>query len=98
MKIQDRDVDQHREQSPPAVLEFRLVENGAPVRWTHVAKDGFTLPAWQRESSPAVQRVSIGETYDMQVKFPAPAELALEVRRGNETLVARQVMRVVAPR
>jgi hypothetical protein len=61
-----------------------------------VAKDGFTLPAWQRASSPARQRVSIGETYDMQVMFPKPTELALEVRRANEMLLVRQVIRVVA--
>jgi hypothetical protein len=77
-------------------LEFRLVRDDAPVEWTHVAKDGFSLPAWQRESSRASQRVSIGETYDMQVQFPKPAELALEVRGGDGTLIARQAIRVVA--
>lgn len=77
-------------------VEFHLVRDGAPIRWTRVAKDGFTLPAWQRASSPARQRVSIGETYDMQVMFPKPTELALEVRRANEMLLVRQVIRVVA--
>jgi manganese oxidase len=77
-------------------LEFRLVRDGAPAEWTHVAKDGFSLPAWQRESSRSLQRVSIGETYDMQVEFPKPAELTLEVRRPDEKLIARQAIRVVA--
>jgi FtsP/CotA-like multicopper oxidase with cupredoxin domain len=79
------------------LVEFRLMKGGAPVRWTHVAKDGFTLPAWQRVASPARQRVSIGETYDMQMMLRKPTELELEVRRSNETLVARQAIHVVAP-
>ena len=77
-------------------LEFGLVRDGAPVQWTHVAKDGFALPAWQRETGRALQRVSIGETYDMQVEFSKPAELTLEVRRSDERLMARQAIRVVA--
>ena len=79
------------------MAEFRLVQDGTPLRWPHLAKDGFALPAWQRVRSAAHQRVSIGETYDVQVMFPAPADLALEVRLANETLVARQVIHVVAP-
>ncbi len=79
------------------LVEFRLMHDGMPIRWTHVAKDGFTRPAWQRVASPARQLVSIGETYDMQVMMRKPGDLELEVRRANETLVARQVIHVVAP-
>jgi hypothetical protein len=32
----------------------------------------------------------------MQVEFPKPADLTLEVRRPNEKLIVRQAIRVVA--
>ncbi len=78
-------------------LEVWLVEEGAPIRWTPIAKDGFALPSWQRTETKATQRVSIGETYDFTVQVPREAQLALEVRRSSGMLVTRQEVQVVEP-
>jgi hypothetical protein len=76
-------------------LEYWLVRDGAPVRWTPLAKDGFDLPAFRRVREKAQQAVSIGETHDMRVNLPA-GEYALELRRGNGSLHARVPLRVLA--
>ncbi|HEV8356481.1 MAG TPA: multicopper oxidase domain-containing protein [Gemmatimonadales bacterium] len=78
-------------------LQFSLVKNGVPIRWTALARDGADLPAWQRSLSVARQPVGIGETHDMEVRFAAPGEYALEARSGAGELFARQAIRVVAP-
>jgi FtsP/CotA-like multicopper oxidase with cupredoxin domain len=78
-------------------LEIWLVEDGAPIRWMPLAKDGFDLPRWQRKRTRATQRVSIGETYDFAVRVPREAQLALELRRGGGRLVARQEVVVRDP-
>jgi len=49
------------------------------VRWRRVAKDGADLPQAARTVVPAVQVVSIGETYDFEVEPAAPGALRLEV-------------------
>lgn len=76
-------------------LEFWLVRDGAPVRWTPLAKDGFDLPDFQRAPARAQRTVSIGETYDMNVNLPA-GEYALELRRGNGVLVTKVPIQVLA--
>lgn len=76
-------------------LEFWLVRGGAPIRWTPLARDGFDLPAWQRESAAARLHVGIGETKDVEVRF-RPGVLTLEVRGGGGNLFASQPIRVVA--
>lgn len=78
-------------------LQVWLVRDGAPIRWTPLAKDGFDLPPWQRKPTGAMQRVSIGETFDFAVRVPSEAVLALELRRGNGTLVTRQRIVVEHP-
>jgi manganese oxidase len=67
---------------------------GRFVGWTPLAKDGFDKPAWQRQTSPSRQRVSIGETYDFGITFPAPGDYAVEGRAGNGTMYAKQVIHV----
>jgi manganese oxidase len=76
-------------------LEYWLVRDGAPVRWTPIAKDGFDLADYRRVRRTAQQTVSIGETYDMQVNLPA-GEYALELRRGNGTVVTKVPIRVLS--
>jgi FtsP/CotA-like multicopper oxidase with cupredoxin domain len=73
-------------------LEFSLVRAGVPVRWTPLAKDGHTLPAWQAEPRRATQPVSIGETFDFRVLVTDTASAALELRtRAGKLLVAQPV-------
>lgn len=75
-------------------LEYWLVRGGVPARWTPVARDGADLPPWQRDPKWAKQPVGIGETHDMMVTFTQPGDYALELRRGNGSLVTRQPIRV----
>ena len=78
------------------VAEFWLSnEKGFFPLWTPIAKDGYDLPAWQREEKRARQRVSIGETYDFNVSMDLPGEYAMELRGTTGTLKARQVIHVV---
>jgi FtsP/CotA-like multicopper oxidase with cupredoxin domain len=76
-------------------LQFWLVRDGAPVRWTPLAKDGFDLPVTRQHLVTARQTVSIGETYDYRVQLPA-GEYALELRQGDGTVVTRVPVRVLA--
>lgn len=78
-------------------LQAALVRNGGPIQWRPVAKDGHDLPAWQRQAVVARQQVSIGETFDYEVSFNRPGDVALEIRRANGTLVVVQPITVVAP-
>lgn len=81
-------------------LMFRLVaaDTTDPVRWIPVAKDGYDLPQARQMPVDAQQPLSIGETCDMLVQFATPGEYALEVLRGDGTLVTRQRFRVGARR
>ncbi|MDZ4674897.1 MAG: multicopper oxidase domain-containing protein [Gemmatimonadota bacterium] len=76
-------------------LQYWLVRDGAPARWTPLAKDGFDLPEYRRQLAPAKQVVSIGETYDYQVNL-LPGDYALELRQGNGNLVTRVPIQVLA--
>lgn len=49
------------------------------VRWRPVAKDGADLPLRARTMVPAVQVVSIGETFDFEIDPALPGQLGLEV-------------------
>ena len=69
--------------------------SGASLVWTAVAKDGYDLPEWQQVKMLARQRVSIGETYDFRVTFPAPGDFAMEGRSGSGRVYARQAITVV---
>jgi FtsP/CotA-like multicopper oxidase with cupredoxin domain len=78
------------------MLQFWLVKDGAPIQWTALARDGADLPAWRRRTGVAREPVGIGETHDMEARFAAPGEFALELRGGSGNLVSRQPIRVVA--
>jgi len=76
-------------------LEFWLVRAGAPVLWTPLARDGFDLPAWQRDPARARLPVGIGETKDVEVRFQRPGNHTLEMRGGGGGLMTSQAIRVV---
>lgn len=69
--------------------------NGAAPLWTPLAKDGYSLPPWQREPRRSRQRVSIGETYDFRLTFPRPGEYTMEGRVGTGQIFSRQPIHVV---
>jgi FtsP/CotA-like multicopper oxidase with cupredoxin domain len=70
-------------------LTFVLTDGFAPVQWTSVAKDGADLPQSQRRVRAARQLVSVGETYDFEVRPRGDRTLWLELRRGNGEWVAQ---------
>jgi hypothetical protein len=49
-------------------LRVRLSNQGAPVKWKLVAKDGADLPAAQLKSSDAEMGITVGETYDLEYR------------------------------
>jgi hypothetical protein len=76
------------------LLQYWLTRAGTPVRWTPVARDGADLPPWQQNQAWARQAVGIGETHDMMVTLNVPGEYALELRRGNGSIITRQPIQV----
>jgi FtsP/CotA-like multicopper oxidase with cupredoxin domain len=62
--------------SPAEEIEYSVRKGAAPVRWVARAKDGADLPPARRVGQPAVQSVSVGETYDFEL-VPAPGDLVL---------------------
>ena len=69
------------------------------VRWIPVAKDGADLPSAARVSQPALQTISMGETYDFEfVPERRGQVLRLEVRtaggRAGGILLARVPVKV----
>jgi hypothetical protein len=74
----------------PNVEYFLVGEDGPAQRWTPLAQDGFDLPAWRRELTPARQQVTIGTTYDFEVKPSRAGNLTLELRAGNGNLLVSQ--------
>jgi len=74
-------------------LVFSIVRKGAPVRWTPLAKDAWTLPRWQTAARPAEQAVGIGETYDFEVTAADTGSAALELRTRGGRLVVSQALR-----
>ena len=53
-------------------------EGGKPVSWRAVAKDGWTLPDSQATFRPAVQPITVGETYDFEFQPDHAGELTLQ--------------------
>jgi FtsP/CotA-like multicopper oxidase with cupredoxin domain len=68
-----------------------LVENGVPVRWRALAKDGANLPAAQALEHEARQTLGVGEIYDFEFQPVAKGDLRLEVQRPNRTLTVMEV-------
>jgi FtsP/CotA-like multicopper oxidase with cupredoxin domain len=73
-------------------LTFVLTDGFRPLTWTALAKDGAKLAPAQRTSGEARQLVSVGETYDFEIR-PTPGQrLWLELRRGNGEWVAQTLL------
>jgi FtsP/CotA-like multicopper oxidase with cupredoxin domain len=64
-------------------LTALLVRQFDVIEWTPVAKDGATLPPEQTQPRTARQLVSVGETYDFEIRPTRPGTLWLEIRRGT---------------
>jgi len=65
--------------SNSADLRVRLANNGVPLQWKVVAKDGADLPPAQLKLSPAEMGITVGETYDVEYESGTAGLAELEV-------------------
>ena len=80
--------------SPNDAATVTLRDAGGPVQWKAVAKDGADLPPAQSTARPAVQQISVGETFDFEYRPDAPGELRLEVRKIEADVLTTQLVLV----
>jgi hypothetical protein len=59
-------------------VNFSLLDHGAPVFWTPIAKDGADLSPYFQKSSEAKLRFGAGETYDFEFVPGKPGVLQLQ--------------------
>jgi len=64
-------------------LSAFLVDRLEQTTWKPLAKDGATLPAGQTAPRPARQLVTVGETYDFEIRPSRSQVLWLEVRSAT---------------
>jgi FtsP/CotA-like multicopper oxidase with cupredoxin domain len=74
---------------------FSLLHDGAPIRWTPLAKDGATLPRWQADERDATQPLSIGETFDFTVQSKDTLSTVLDLRHRDGTPMLHQMIHFV---
>ena len=75
-------------------LRFELMRDSTVATWRHLAKDGADLPAARRVIRPALQRLSIGETMDVEFFPTAAGDYRLELRTAAGTLLGTLPLRV----
>jgi FtsP/CotA-like multicopper oxidase with cupredoxin domain len=78
-----------------ALTQFALEQDGAPVSWREVAKDGAALPRNLIRKQPATFTSAPGEIHDMEI---APAEPGIMILKyfgapGDSTTMQRAVIR-----
>lgn len=72
---------------------FALRQDTTPVTWKPLAKDGYYLPSGNRNESPAIRRLNVGETFDAEFAATAPGEYKVTVRRpGKPDFWVRRVI------
>lgn len=77
------------------LLTVSLLSGAEPVQWRALAKDGAELPEAQAIVRAARQTVSVGETYDFELKPAIAGELSFEIFRPGRTLVKEE--RITVP-
>ncbi len=78
-----------------ARARVRLLQDGDPVMWRLVAKDGFDTPPAQRLLTRSVQMVSVGETFDFEYTPTEAGDMRIEIRSPGGLLFAHQVVTVI---
>jgi FtsP/CotA-like multicopper oxidase with cupredoxin domain len=71
-----------------------LSQNGVPVAWKSIAKDGADLPPEQALTAPASFLIAPGETYDFQVRPEAKGDMELKLFLSLFKETVTQVIRV----
>lgn len=69
----------------------RLLENGEPVMWRAIAKDGADLPPSQAVAMPARFRILAGEIYDYEFTPAKPGDLVLQFSSNPRVFTAVDV-------
>jgi FtsP/CotA-like multicopper oxidase with cupredoxin domain len=64
------------------------------VRWKAISKDGAVLPPIQSTVRPALQRISVGETYDFEYTPARSEDLRLEVRKMDSDVLTTMLVHV----
>ena len=64
-----------------ADLRVRLRNEGVPVQWKVIAKDGADLPPAQFRPTAADLGITVGETYDVEYQSDTPGIRDLEIRQ-----------------
>lgn len=76
--------------------DLTLEQNGTPVLWRMVAKDGAALTPHQIRERPAMLTTNPGETYDFEIAPAKPGAMILTylAQHGDSTSAERAVIRV----
>jgi FtsP/CotA-like multicopper oxidase with cupredoxin domain len=77
-----------------ARVDTSVVMDGHPVQWRAIAKDGADLPPQQAMMRDAVQRISVGETYDFEFSPKTPGDYELRFCSALGSVVT-QMMAIV---
>ena len=80
--------------APPAGAGISLLRDSTVMRWRPVAKDGAALPAALSTERRAVQRVTVGETYDFDVTLDQPGDYRIEVLSGVVQIAPPTVLQI----
>ncbi|MDQ2766050.1 MAG: multicopper oxidase domain-containing protein [Gemmatimonadota bacterium] len=77
------------------LTDFALEQNGAPVQWRALAKDGADLPPHQRRVQPAMLTSAPGEINDFEITPAKPGIMILRFlgQPGDTTTTQRAVIR-----
>jgi FtsP/CotA-like multicopper oxidase with cupredoxin domain len=59
-------------------MRASLRQNGIPVQWRLLAKDGCDVPPAAATLRPADTTITVGETYDFEYQADTPQDLSLE--------------------
>jgi FtsP/CotA-like multicopper oxidase with cupredoxin domain len=78
-----------------ALTDMALEQNGAPVSWRVVAKDGADLPPHQIRERAATMTSGPGEIYDVEIAPKQPGIMTLKyiAQPGDTTTTQRAVIR-----
>jgi FtsP/CotA-like multicopper oxidase with cupredoxin domain len=80
---------------PAGNVRYRILQDTTHMQWQARAKDGADLPPGRRTMQAAVQRVSVGETYDFEFTPPGPGgyEVVAAFGTGKPTWRQRLIFR-----
>jgi manganese oxidase len=78
-----------------SLTDLALEQDGAPVLWREIAKDGASLPPHQIHEQPATLTSGPGEIFDMEIRPAKPGTMILKYfgAPGDSTSMQRAVIR-----